>query len=69
MRKAWMLTGLAVSALLAVPVGAQPLPAPVSAPDQVPSSRGLQLSEVLASSRRFAPSILEALANCLLYTF
>ncbi|WP_116968358.1 TolC family protein [Blastomonas sp. UPD001] len=63
MRKALMYPGLVAAALLAVPVGAQPLPAPVSAPDQVPSSQGLQLSEVLASSRRFAPAILEALAN------
>ncbi len=63
MRKALMYAGLAAAALLAVPVGAQPLPAPISAPDQVPSSQGLQLSEVLASSRRFAPAILEALAN------
>lgn len=63
MPKTVWLAGLAAFALLATPALAQPLPAPVVAPEQVPSSRGLQLSEVLASSRRFAPTILEALAN------
>ena len=63
MRNALILSGLATLALLAAPAGAQPLPPPVSVPDQVASSRGLQLSEVLNSSRRFAPAILEALAN------
>ncbi len=65
MCKALLLAGMAATALLAVasPVAAQPLPAPVLAPDQVRSTKGLQLSEVLESSRRFAPTILEALAT------
>jgi outer membrane protein TolC len=65
MRKVLLLSGLAATALLASvsPVVAQPLPAPVLAPDQVRSTKGLQLSEVLESSRRFAPTILEALAT------
>lgn len=65
MRKVLLLSGLAATALLASvsPAVAQPLPAPVLAPDQVRSTKGLQLSEVLESSRRFAPTILEALAT------
>ncbi|WP_017670958.1 TolC family protein [Blastomonas sp. AAP53] len=64
MRKALLLAGLAASTLaaLAAPAGAQSLPAPLTVPDQVRSAQGLQLSEVLESSRRFAPAILEALA-------
>lgn len=64
MRKALLMAGLAATTLLAAasPVAAQPLPAPVLAPDQVRSTKGLQLSDVLESSRRFAPTILEALA-------
>ncbi len=63
MRKSLLLGGLAALALAPAPGVAQPLPAPVAAPEQVPSSRGLQLSEVLASSRQYAPMILEALAT------
>lgn len=64
MRTAPLLAGLAAIAWLATsgPALAQRLTVPVPAPDQVRSAQGLQLSEVLESSRRFAPSILEALA-------
>lgn len=64
MRTAPLLAGLAAIALLATsgPALAQRPTVPVPAPDQVRSAQGLQLSEVLESSRRFAPSILEALA-------
>lgn len=60
--------GLAALALglSAVPVAAQGQAKPAGAQSQaeaVRPTRGLQLSQVLASSRRFAPAILEALAT------
>lgn len=64
MQKDHFFPALAAATLLATmtPAAAQPLPAPVLAPEQVRSSQGLQLAQVLESSRRFAPTILEALA-------
>lgn len=61
-----LLSSVAVSAIAvhaqpaSQPLAAQPLPAEAS-PAQ--TEQVLQLDEVLASSRRFAPTILEALAN------
>ncbi len=71
MRRFASLASLAALALasLAAPTpaqaqaGTQAPAAPTQGVQPVRQAQGLQLEEVLASSRRFAPSILEALAN------